>query len=96
MLAPFGARTVRGIVVGLSDSSPVQDTRDIIELISPEVMLSPGRIDLALWIADYYLSPLFDAIALMLPPGFGNSKPFKAKFVKYLSLNTAAVQAGCA
>ncbi len=95
MLAPFGARAVRGIVVGLSDSSPLQDTRDIIELISPEVMLSPGRIDLALWIADYYLSPLFDAIALMLPPGFGNKKPFKAKFVKYLALNTSAGPIGC-
>ena len=95
MLAPFGARTVRGIVINLSDSSPVQDTRDVMELISPPVMVTPERIDLALWIADYYLSPLFDAIALMLPPGFGNKKPFKAKYLKYLALNSGAGQAGC-
>jgi len=95
VLAPFGARTVRGVVIGLSDSSPLQDTRDLIGLISPQVMLTPGRIKLALWIADYYLSPLFDAIALMLPPGFGSKKPLKAKYVKYLALNTAAGQSDC-
>jgi len=95
VLAPFGARTVRGIVIGLSDSSPVQDTRDLIGLISPDVVVTPGRIELALWIADYYLSPLFDAIALMLPPGFGKEKPLKAKFVKYLALNTATGQSDC-
>jgi len=95
VLAPFGARTVRGIVVNLSDSSPVQDTRDLIGLISPPVMVAPERIGLALWIADYYLSPLFDAIALMLPPGFGNKNPPKAKYLKYLTLNTATGRADC-
>jgi len=94
VMVPFGARVVRGIVVNLSASSPVQDTRDVIELISPQVMVTPERMDLALWIAAYYLSPLFDAIALMLPPGFGNKKPLKAKYVKYLALNSGASQAG--
>ena len=30
----------------------------------------PRRIALALWISDSYIAPLFDAVALMLPPGF--------------------------
>ncbi|MCX6002054.1 MAG: primosomal protein N' [Chloroflexi bacterium] len=93
VLVPFGARVVRGIVLSLSDSTAVQDTRDIIEPISPPVIISPERIDLALWIADYYLSPVFDAIALMLPPGSGTGKPQKAKYIKYVALNTAAGQA---
>ncbi len=93
MLAPFGARVVRGIVVNLSDSSPVQETRDVIGLISPPVTVTPERIDLALWMADYYLSPLFNAIALMLPPGFGNKGPVKAKYVEYVALNSGASEA---
>ncbi len=89
---PFGARVVRGIVVNLSDFSTVQDTRDVIELISPNIIITPERIDLALWIGDYYLSPIFDAIALMLPPGFGNKKPVKAKYVRYVVLSIGASQ----
>ena len=32
--------------------------------------MSPHQIFLAHWISEYYLSPLFDAVALFLPPGF--------------------------
>src|SRR5581483_6786735 len=33
-------------------------------------VISPERVMLAKWLANYYLSPLFAAVALMLPPGF--------------------------
>jgi primosomal protein N' (replication factor Y) (superfamily II helicase) len=70
VLVPFGERTLQGIVLELSAVPAVQDTRDIIDIIDPEPVLSPGRIALARWISERYLSPLFDAVALMLPPGF--------------------------
>ena len=34
------------------------------------LLLSSAQVDLALWLSKHYLSPLFDAVALMLPPGF--------------------------
>jgi len=67
---PFGERTLQGIVMALTLSPAVAETRDIIDVIEPHPFLSPAQVDLARWISDYYLSPLFDAVALMLPPGF--------------------------
>lgn len=67
---PFGPRTLQGIVTGLTDFPSVDKTRDVIDVISPLPLLSSCHVELAQWISDYYLSPLFDAIALMLPPGF--------------------------
>jgi primosomal protein N' (replication factor Y) len=67
---PFGERTLQGIVMALTPSPAVAETRDIIDVIEPRPFLSPAQVDLARWISEYYLSPLFDAVALMLPPGF--------------------------
>jgi len=67
---PFGERTLQGIVMELTPHPAVAETRDIIDIIEPHPFLSAARVNLARWISDYYLSPLFDAAALMLPPGF--------------------------
>ncbi len=67
---PFGPRVIQGIVLQLTDHPEVEETRAIVGLIDPHPLLSPVQIELARWISDYYLSPLFDAVALMLPPGF--------------------------
>jgi primosomal protein N' (replication factor Y) len=45
-------------------------TREIVDVIEHQPLLSPAQVLLARWISEYYLSPLFDAVALMLPPGF--------------------------
>src|SRR4030042_3402756 len=67
---PFGPRVLQGVVLELTDVPGVPQTRDIIDVIDPEPMLSPAQIELALWISRQYLSPIFNAVALMLPPGF--------------------------
>ena len=67
---PFGEKALQGIVLALSDYSPVAETREIAGIIEPRPTLSQTRVALARWLADYYLCPLFDAVALMLPPGF--------------------------
>ncbi|MBL7126468.1 MAG: DEAD/DEAH box helicase family protein, partial [Dehalococcoidales bacterium] len=67
---PFGERTLQGIVMELTPHPAVAETRDIIDIIEPHPFLSAAHVNLARWISDYYLSPLFDAVALMLPPGF--------------------------
>ncbi len=67
---PFGEKTLQGIIIELSSVPAVEETRDIIDVIEPEPLLSPRDISLARWISRYYLSPLFEAVALLLPPGF--------------------------
>jgi primosomal protein N' (replication factor Y) len=67
---PFGDKTLQGVILDLTDYAEVEETRDIISTIDPLPLLSPAHILLSRWISNYYLSPLFDAVALMLPPGF--------------------------
>jgi primosomal protein N' (replication factor Y) len=70
VLVPFGQRTLQGVIMELGPVPAVEDTREIIDVIDPEPVLSPYHIALARWISEYYLAPLFDAVAPMLPPGF--------------------------
>ena len=67
---PFGEKLLQGIVLELSDYPAVEETREIAGIIEPNPVLSPAQISLAYWISEHYLSPIFDAVALMLPPGF--------------------------
>lgn len=67
---PFGEKTLQGVVLELTPFPSVEETREIAGVIEPETVLTPVQISLARWISDYYLSPLFDAVALFLPPGF--------------------------
>ncbi len=67
---PFGEKRLQGIVLELSPHPEVEETREIIGVIEPRPLLSPQQVQLARWISQYYLSPLFDAVALMLSPGF--------------------------
>jgi len=67
---PFGDKVLQGIVLELSPYPAVEETREIAGVIEPRPLLSPAHVLLARWLSEYYLSPLFDAVALMLPPGF--------------------------
>jgi primosomal protein N' (replication factor Y) len=67
---PFGSNVIQGIVFRLSDYSPVEKTKEVMGIIVPSPLLSPQQLELAHWVSEYYLAPLFDSAALMLPPGF--------------------------
>lgn len=67
---PFGDKVLQSIVIKLSEYPSVTETKEIVGVISPQPLLSPAQVALARWLSKYYLCPLFDAVALMLPPGF--------------------------
>jgi primosomal protein N' (replication factor Y) (superfamily II helicase) len=67
---PFGARTLQGIVMEVTDEPAFAEARDIEGLIEARPLVSPERLALARWLAAYYLAPLFDCVSLMLPAGF--------------------------
>ena len=70
---PFGRLTLQGVVVEVH-TTPVfaepEKIRPIRSIIGDTPLLDPDRVALAKWVSNYYLAPIFDAVALMLPPGF--------------------------
>ena len=70
VLVPFGEKILQGVVMELTGIPAVEETREILDVIGSEPILSQYQISLARWISEYYLSPLFNAVALMLPPAF--------------------------
>ena len=66
---PFGKRRLQGVIVAFSDTSPVEQTKDIEEIVDPRPFLSQVHLDLARWIALTYLCAYNSAIQMMLPLG---------------------------
>lgn len=69
VLIPFGTQILQGIVFSLENSPSVDKTKFIIEITDPEPLLDQDRLNLVKWISGYYLCTLFEACALMIPPG---------------------------
>jgi len=67
--APFGRRTIQGIVFEVTEAPAFQETRDIIGLVDPVPLLSPNHLSLARWTSLRYLCSLFEAASVMLPQG---------------------------
>ncbi len=70
---PFGRLTLQGIVLDVHDTpvfSEPEKIRPIRSLIGERPLIDEARVALARWIAGYYVAPVFDAVSLMLPPGF--------------------------
>lgn len=77
---PFGSKILQGIVVKLSDFPSFEATKEIHAIITPLPLLSTVQIEVAMWLRNHYLSPLFDCVSLMLPPGF------ERRLITYLKL----------
>ncbi|MGH2593823.1 MAG: hypothetical protein ACRDGG_09950, partial [Anaerolineae bacterium] len=69
VVVPLRDRRLPGIVVALSDSSPVEKTKSIEALLDPSPVLSPIQLDLARWISAATLAPLHECIDLFVPAG---------------------------
>ncbi|MCE5257658.1 MAG: primosomal protein N' [Chloroflexi bacterium] len=66
---PFQTRTLQGIVISLDTDAPVENVRPLLRIADPIPVLDANRLDLARWMSSYYLAPLQQVIAAMLPPG---------------------------
>jgi len=67
---PFGQRTLHGLVARLTDNPRVDYTKPVTGLVHPTPLVDEPHLALARWVSHHYMTPLFDAIAPMLPPGF--------------------------
>ncbi|MER3544218.1 MAG: primosomal protein N' [Chloroflexota bacterium] len=67
---PFGASQTQGIVVALSETAPVPQTRDLGDVLDPQPVVTAHQLALARWLSETHLAPLFACLRLMLPPGY--------------------------
>ncbi len=93
VLVPFGPVTVRGLVVELRSSAtgvPHPEKLRMVMALSREgthSRVDRRLLELARWIADYYLAPLGQCLRLILPPAIGRGG------AERYSLTTAGRQA---
>ncbi|NLG28304.1 MAG: hypothetical protein GX557_10360, partial [Chloroflexi bacterium] len=87
---PFGARYLQGVIVALAEQSPVEQTRELDQIVDPTPVLSPVQLELARWISSYYLAPLHLAIGAMLPPGVTQTVQTVLEAVADVDLSTAS------
>jgi primosomal protein N' (replication factor Y) len=68
---PYGERLVEGLIWRMRANPISIDTpiRPIHALLDPVPALLPHQMELALWIAEYYDTPLMQVVLMMLPPG---------------------------
>ncbi len=65
----FRGRRVQAIVLSLSPTPPSFDVREIQAVVWAQPPLTQPQLALARWISAYYLSPLIEALRMMLPAG---------------------------
>lgn len=67
VLVPFGYRKVTGIVVGFVPKPEVEEVKEIIEVHGQEPVLTQELLQLAQWMAEYYLCPLSLVLQAIIP-----------------------------
>ena len=68
VLVPLGSRRSMGVIVELStETAHPGRLRDVIALLDSEPILDAQLLRLMSWMADYYLAPLSEAMATVLP-----------------------------
>ncbi|MBN1465917.1 primosomal protein N' [candidate division KSB1 bacterium] len=69
VLCPFGRRKATGFVVSRSATTDVEKLRDIEQVLDPVPLFTPQVLELARWLADYYLCGWGEVLKAALPAG---------------------------
>jgi primosomal protein N' (replication factor Y) (superfamily II helicase) len=68
-LVPFGPRKMTGFVVAIKDHSDYPKLKEIEEILDPVPLFTPKVLELAKWIADYYICGWGEVLKAALPAG---------------------------
>jgi len=77
---PFRGRSARGVLLEVAEHSPRGEVRDL-GAVAPDAPLTAHLLELARWIAEYYVAPIGEVLATMLPgglEGFSGSRARKS------------------
>lgn len=69
VVVPWRSQYALGIVLAVESDSDYEQARPVEAVLDEEPLLDARQLDLANWIADHYLAPIADCVALFLPPG---------------------------
>jgi primosomal protein N' (replication factor Y) len=64
---PLGRQTRTGVVAAFAESLPTGTLRSVLEVLDPEPFLPGDLLELCRWTARYYLAPLAEVIAAIVP-----------------------------
>jgi primosomal protein N' (replication factor Y) len=67
VVVPFGRRTAQGYVVGLAETSPHPQLKDLGDVVSKRPLLSDKMLELVRWIGRYYCCPVELCVKCALP-----------------------------
>ena len=63
----FGNKSLTGVVIELTDKTPLKKVRDIREVLDERPILSTEMISFCKWVSQYYISPIGEVIFLSIP-----------------------------
>ncbi len=69
VLIGFGERIIEGLVIAGAETSPVEEVREIMDVVADGALLTAVQIRLARKVSRHYLASPMKVIAPMLPPG---------------------------
>jgi primosomal protein N' (replication factor Y) len=67
VLVPFRNEKLAGVVLRVHDDPPPVEARRVLNILDEESILSPQLLELAQWIALYYIAPIGEVLRAMLP-----------------------------
>ncbi|GAJ04167.1 unnamed protein product, partial [marine sediment metagenome] len=71
-LVPFGKRLLTGFIIGILSHPgdiPLSKLKPIVDIIDDEPMFDHHMLELAEWVADYYLSSVGEVLKTAMPFG---------------------------
>ena len=83
LVVPFGRQRIKGVVVGLAETSEVPETKLAEPLDALEAGVPPDLVELGCWVGEQYCSTPARGLGLTLPPGIGSGA--QARSVKALT-----------
>ncbi|MBN1559866.1 primosomal protein N' [candidate division KSB1 bacterium] len=69
VLCPFGPRKTTGFVVSRTATTDIEKLRDIEQVLDPVPLFTPQVLELARWLADYYICGWGEVLKAALPAG---------------------------
>lgn len=72
VLVPLGNRVTRGFVIEIEPGDEAQDLKPIMDVLDEKPILDSEMLELARWLADYYLAPLSRVVKAMFPSALDN------------------------
>jgi primosomal protein N' (replication factor Y) (superfamily II helicase) len=69
VIVPFGSRRLTGVVLACHNDPPDGPTKQVMQLVDAEPVLTAEMLVLGRWISGYYCAPLGEVLRSMLPLG---------------------------